>query len=189
MQVDYFVILGQEHRADLDGDVIRNEFQRLSRQCHPDAGGELQEFEQLNQAHSVLSEPASRLRHLYELEFGQFPSATGAFSPRAMELFAVVGEALDGATAYIRGKAGATTAIARALIARDEVGVQRSVIDGCGQVRLRREELLSGLEEIDRVLGCDRTAARELIEATCRELSFLAKWERQLNESMAALIQ
>ena len=188
MKVDYFVTLGQARRADLDDDAIRKDFQRLSRKCHPDAGGQLKEFEELNQAHAILSDVVSRLRHLYELEFGKFPAATGAFSAQAMELFAVVGEVVSGANDYIHRKSRATTAISRALIAREEEGIQRSVLECCGEVRVRRGELLSRLTDIDSKMADDRDSARVLVEESCHELAFLAKWERQLNECMATLV-
>ena len=188
VEVDYFAVLGQEHRAELDIAAIRDEFQRLSRECHPDAGGELQAFETLNQAHSVISDPVSRLRHLYELEFGQFPPSSGGFSHQALGLFETVGAAVAGAAAFFQRSSSATTAIARALIARDEQGVQRAVIDACGKVRSRRDELLLSLPEVDRRLVADREAARAFVEDLCRELAFLAKWERQLNESMAGFL-
>ena len=55
-------------------------------------------------------------------------------------------------------------------------------------MRARREELLLSLADIDMNLDVDRNLARELAEALCRELAFLAKWERQLNESMAGFL-
>lgn len=187
-KVDYFAVLGQEHRAQLDVDVLRETFQRLSRDCHPDAGGELAEFEKINRAQSVLSDPVSRLRHLYDLEFGEFPPSSGRFSEQAMELFATVGAAIADADAYFKRKSSATTAIARALITRDQEDLQYAVLNSCGKVRARREELLLSLADIDVNLDVDRNLARELAEALCRELAFLAKWERQLNESMAGFL-
>lgn len=187
-EIDYFAVLGQEHRAELDVDALREEFQRLSRECHPDMGGELPEFEKINRAQSVLSDPVSRLRHLYELEFGEFPPSSGGFSEQAMELFTTVGAAVADADAYFKRKSSATTAISRAMIARDQDDMQRAIISSCGKVRARRDALLLSLAEIDISLVGDREAARVLVEDLCRELAFLAKWERQLNESMAGFL-
>ncbi len=187
-KVDYFAVLGQEHRAELDVDALRETFQRLSRECHPDVGGELAEFEKINRAQSVLSDPVSRLRHLYELEFGEFLPSSGSFTEQAMGLFTAVGAAIADADAYLKRKSAATTAISRALIARDQEDIQRAVMRSCGEVRARREELLLSLADIDMNLVVDRNQGRELAEGLCRELSFLSKWERQLNESMAGFL-
>jgi len=186
--IDHFEVLGLPRGAALDEEVLRLAFQARGRVTHPDAGGAGEVFESVNRAYVVLGDPASRLRHLCELEFGAGPDATGAVDAATMGLFEAVGAAIAGADAYLRRLEAAGSAVAKALLAAEGVEVQRAVMAAGGQVRARREEVLARLPGIDRELRGDRDLARQGIGECYRALGFLGKWGVQVGERMVALI-
>ena len=102
-------------------------------------------------------------------------------SDELMDLFAGVGGALQAADGLITKRQATTTAVARALLAKEEVAVQRALMGAGGQLMARRQQVEGGLAEI----GLEERA--QLVEAW-HELSFLEKWQRQVQERMAGLI-
>ena len=66
--VDFYEELAQTRCLSLDSEELRSKFQELSKKHHPDAGGHVESFAQINQAHQTLSNPASRIGHLSLLQ-------------------------------------------------------------------------------------------------------------------------
>jgi len=180
--VDHFATLGLARSAALDEAVVRERFHALSREAHPDAaGGDERVFAEINEAQRVLTSPAARLRHLIELEFGTRPQPTGQMSAELMDLFTGIGVALQAADALILKRKAAASAVAKALLAKDEVVVQRSLMEAGGQLMSRCRQIEDGFSEID-------LSERSVMEAAWHELSFLEKWQRQVQERMAGLL-
>lgn len=186
---DHFEALALPRRARLEPAAIRGAFQSASKTAHPDAGGDADRFERLNRANAVLSDPARRLRHLAELEFGRAPDPAGAVPAETMALFEAVGAALAQADGFLGRRAGACSAIARALLAKDEAVASAALMAAGGGVRARRELVLEGCGAVDTALAAgERERAEALLGAAARELAFLGKWESQLGERVAAVL-
>jgi molecular chaperone DnaJ len=58
---DYYKILGVDKKAD--NDAIKKAFRELSKKYHPDVGGSEEEFKEINEAYSVLSDPLKRKQY------------------------------------------------------------------------------------------------------------------------------
>ena len=63
---DCFAELGQKRILSIDLDSLRESFQMKAKEVHPDGGGDESDFDSLNHAHSILSDPFRRIEHLYE---------------------------------------------------------------------------------------------------------------------------
>ena len=85
--IDFYEELAQTRCLSLNSEELRSKFQELSKKHHPDAGGHEERFTQINQAHQTLSNPASRIGHLYELVFEALLRSDGALSSNVMDLF------------------------------------------------------------------------------------------------------
>ena len=85
--VDFYEELAQTRCLSLNSEELRSKFQELSKKHHPDAGGHEERFTQINQAHQTLSNPASRIGHLYELIFEVSLRSDGSLSSDVMDLF------------------------------------------------------------------------------------------------------
>lgn len=186
--LDHFAALGLPRRANLDPDRIRAAFQEKGKQCHPDRGGDAGAFDALNQAHQTIGDPGRRLRHLFELSFNEAPDAAGAVDAQTMALFESVAPALAVADDFLKRKAAASTAIARAVLAAEEARVSAEIFTASGTVRARKAEILATFADLDEQLARDPEGARAVLLDRSRALVFLGKWEGQLSERMAGLI-
>src|SRR5437588_3739183 len=99
--IDYFALLNEERRPWIDPDAVKQAFQTLSAQVHPDrvhsAGeqekrGAQERYTLLNAAYSCLRDPKERLLHLLELERGHKPEQVQNIPPDLMELLLEVGQ-------------------------------------------------------------------------------------------------
>ena len=182
---DHFATLGLERSVALDAALVRERFHELSRELHPDAGGgdELA-FAAINEAQRVLASPAARIRHLLELEFaepGAGAVASGVMSTPLMNLFASVGAVISKADGVITKRKAASSAVAKALLAAEEIEVQQALMGAGGDLMARRRELESGLVEIG-------IRDRDALIGAAHELAFLEKWQRQVQARMAELV-
>ena len=98
-----------------------------------------------------------------------------------MDLFSQVGPALGQADAVIAKRRGASSALPKALLAPEEVAAQRALAAANSQLMARRSEVESGLGAID-------LSDRESLASAWHELSFLQKWQAQVQERMAGLL-
>jgi curved DNA-binding protein CbpA len=180
--VDHFATLGLGRSAAIDEAVVRERFHELSRELHPDtAGGDESAFAAVNEAQRVLRSPSARLRHLLELEFGSPPESAASMSEVLLDLFGKVGAALAEADGVISKRRAATSAVAKALLAAEEMAAQQALLGTGGKLMARRQEVEAGLGEI-------ALSDRRALVVAWHELSFLEKWNRQVQERIGALL-
>jgi curved DNA-binding protein CbpA len=88
---DHFAELGLLRRAWIDAEEVKLRHHALMAESHPDkSGGDGGRASRLNEARRVLENPASRLRHLLELEF---PGLQSVEKPQPdWDLFSRTGE-------------------------------------------------------------------------------------------------
>ena len=98
-----------------------------------------------------------------------------------MALFADVGDVLSKADELITKKKSATTAVALALLAGEEMEAQEALMGAGGRLSARRREIELGLEGV-------APDDRDALAAAAHELAFLEKWQRQVQERMGAMV-
>ena len=104
---DHFARLGEARRPWLDLEKLKEKYYRLSLAGAPDA--------ELNEAFRVLSDPKLRLHHLLTLE-GADLVAGRRVPPSVAELFWNTGALLRELERWLLRRAGATSALSRALL-------------------------------------------------------------------------
>ncbi|MEC9036411.1 MAG: hypothetical protein VX588_06285 [Verrucomicrobiota bacterium] len=185
---DCFAQLGQERILSIDIDSLRKLFQVKAKEAHPDSGSNGTNFDALNHAHSVLSDPYKRVEHLYELLFADTTDSSGSLSPLMMDLFGTLEPVVSRADILIKQKAGATTGIKQALIARESIEVQRTLIEANGIIRKRIQEIVDSFGAIDESLRKDKESVRKIMQVVASDLAFLKKWEHEVTMRMRSLI-
>ncbi|MGB6220658.1 hypothetical protein [Haloferula sp.] len=178
MKMDAFEEFGLERSLVLESEDLGMIFREKGKVLHPDVGGDVERFSRLQEAFSVLSHPASRLRHWLELE-GIEGSLRGSLSSSLVDFFAEIGPVLQAADELIRKREAAGSHLAKALL-EERVQVCRERLEGL-QARLAGEldGLVGRFEEIER---------GELDGwGVARELAFLEKWQAQVKERFAGL--
>jgi hypothetical protein len=58
---DYYAVLGVS--KDASQDEVKNAYRTLAKQHHPDKGGDPEKFKEINEAYSILSDPALRAQY------------------------------------------------------------------------------------------------------------------------------
>ena len=193
---NYFALLGEARRPDLDPERIRETFHRLSREQHPDAaadsggagegGGDA--FARLNQAQATLSDPKGRLRHLLELEYPEIRVAGPSVVPPALaDLFAPVLTLVRDTDALLAKKAAAPSALARALLARQEFALRESAETLLARLDALHAAALEELRAFDAAWEPrPPDAAARLVDFHGR-FAYLSRWTEQLRERLFQL--
>jgi len=176
--MDAFGILGLERRLRLEDEAISAAFREQGKTRHPDGGGSVAEFEELEQAHQILKDPARRLRHWLELEEVS-GNLRGSVGTELMAMFSELGELLQQADALIRERESAASALAKAMLEGRTQGVRDDL-----------ETITAGLDSLVQARVA-RFAAVESGTADgwelARDLTFLSKWQAQVRERFASL--
>ena len=186
--MDFYEELAQTRCLSLNSEELRSKFQELSKKHHPDAGGHEERFTQINQAHQTLSNPASRIGHLYELIFEVSLRSEGSLSSDVMDLFSEIGKVISSADTFIRKKAQTLSSIGEALLAKELVQIQSELFEASGKVREAKSNIMKSFAEIDRLLECDKDSAKIKMEISFRDISFLIKWEKEVMNRMQSII-
>ena len=202
---DYFALLGEQRRPWLDTNALKANFLALSADYHPDrihAGPQDQKsaaherFAALNSAYQCLREPKERLRHLLELECGTKPMAIDQAPSAAMDLFLQVGSVCRDTDSFLAERDQATSPLLKAQFFErglewiEELNaVQPRLEAGLNRLFSELQALNTAWEEAPAVGAGERGAALPLarLEQIYRELSYLTRWMRQIQERKVRL--
>lgn len=173
-----FERLGLEKRLTFSEAELREAFRSAGKSGHPDAGGSGEEFAQLQDAFARLSSPSRRLRCWLEAK-GLTGEDRGAISPALLDLFGLVGNALQQADAVTKRREAALSALAKAML---EPAVQQA-----------REALEAALDQVAAALQTEEARFPDLEAGhgdpwlVARDLAFLEKWQAELKSRFAGL--
>jgi curved DNA-binding protein CbpA len=188
---DYFALLGEERRPYLDPERVTQTFRDLSRREHPDQAGApaAESFALLNLAQQTLRDPKLRLGYLIGLEFPETRLSGPAEVPRELAgLFAPIHGLLERVDALLARKAGAASALARALLAREELALRNEVEAQMATLDALYAEALEQLREFDSAWNSgERPAAPGPLVAFYQRFSYLARWLEQFRERLFQL--
>ena len=174
---DCFELLGLPRCALLDEGELQAAWHQKSREAHPDhPGGSAPLAAEVNAAYETLLAPEKRLKHLLELH--EVPWRTIPISAEIMTLFSQIGPQLQNAAALAKKKQTATSALARALLAPEEMKLREALEDLGTQIESKRTELLATLDQ----------ATLDQIQVAQATLAYFAKWQGQIRESLLALM-
>lgn len=176
--MDAFAIFGLKRSLSVESGEIREFFREKSKIAHPDAGGDPEGFSLLQEAMSLLINPAARLRHWLEME-GIEGALRGSISSSLVNQFMEISAILQRADELIRERREASSQLAKAMTE--------------ARAQTCREELEGILEQLDREIE-DRVDSFARIECgeidgweVARELAFLEKWQGQVKERFGEL--
>ncbi len=180
---DAFALLNLPRRPWLDAGELRDEFHRQSAATHPDAGGDSDEFAQLNAAHQTLREPAARLRHLLELEAPRLLAQSQQIPPSLVERFMRVAAARQACAAFLAKHRAASSPLARALLATAHTAQTHTLDTALADLEAAQTDALAQLRALDAAWQSHLPKLATLQA----ELSYLEKWTAQLRESQLEL--
>lgn len=184
---DYFAALGQPRRPWLDPDALKEKFHRTTAEQHPDRAGDNGEFASVNAAYAILRDPGTRLRHLLELEHPEALGRTQQITEKLSSAFLRLATLRRTIDAFVKQQAAASTPLAQALLASERFTLQRDVEKELTSIETAHAECVAAVRSIDKEwAGRGRELAPRLAELQ-QELTYLAKWNWQLRESLFQL--
>jgi curved DNA-binding protein CbpA len=176
---DHFAELGLARGAWIESEDVKKKHHLLMATCHPDKShGDSQSATRLNEARRILERPATRLRHLLELEFPNFESRD---KPQPdWDLFSRTGEAARFASQVAAAQASATSPLARAVATAQASEVGRRLSTLQNELSLRA----INLEQKTKSLSPGNAQS---LSNLAEEWTFLNRWQSVIHEALAAL--
>lgn len=177
----------------LDPERIKETFHRLSRTGHPDqqtapAIGAEADFALLNQAQVTLRDPKTRLRHLLELEFPEVRLAgPSSVPPTLADLFAPIHGLLQEIDALFAKKAAAPSALAKALLARQELVLREQAEARLAELENLHASALVELDAFDRLWTTHPPNLAAKLHEFYQRFAYLSRWTEQLRERLFQL--
>jgi curved DNA-binding protein CbpA len=191
---DYFALLGERRRPYLDPERITEAFRELSRSQHPDQRADgadsTADFARLNQAQQTLRDPKLRLGYLIGLEFPEVRLSGPAEVPRELAgLFAPIHGLLEKVDALLARKAAAPSALARALLAREEWQLREQVEAQIQVLDDLHATALGELQDYDRGWKSGEARGQGELVRFYQRFSYLSRWLEQFRERLFQLGQ
>ena len=188
--VDCFDVLGLPKQAALDEDELHRAYSARSKKAHPDHGGSDDASAELNAAYETLRAPERRLKHLLELSAGDAAKAwrTIPLDEELMAVFGGVGKALEESAKFLERKSKAQTALAKALLANEEMN-QREALEQWGvRIEELRVAMEAGLPALNELLRQPDAGAWKQLAITQAKFAYLGKWQAQVRERLLGLM-
>lgn len=202
---DCFALLQEPRHPSLDTAALKQKFLRLSAEAHPDRVHESgpgareeagEHYAALNAAWTCLSDTKERLGHLLELERGQRPGEIHAIAPETAERFLQVAEVCRRVDEYLTRKAATTSPLLQARMIAETVGLADQIRDITDSIRKHEAAIESSLPalnshwdqapQLEDPARADTLPLHE-IETSWRSLSYLKKWNQQLQDRLVQL--
>jgi hypothetical protein len=182
-----FALLGLPRAAALNEATLQQAWLAASRAAHPDQpGGETAHAAEINAAYETLQTPEKRLKHLLELH--QVPWRAIPIDDSMMALFSQLGPVLQNVAAFLKRRQSATSALAKALLAPDEMRL-REQLEALGTtLDDERTALLENLPTFDTRLSSGDTTALTDLQILQARLAYLGKWHAQVREALLSLM-
>ncbi len=188
---DAFALLGLPRQASLEPEAVKTAYIERCRDAHPDrAEGDARLSAELNAAYELLREPEGRLKHLLDLEGGAEATAwaTVPMDETLMQLFSRLGSLLTRLDGWVKRHETAASALARALLASEQMTLQEEVENVLADLEQQRAELTSRLPETDQLRKVNPPAATAQMRTLRAHFAYLSKWTTQAREALLKLV-
>jgi hypothetical protein len=176
---DHFAELGLARAAWVEAEEVKSRHHLLMAECHPDKSqGDGNRATRLNLARRMLENPATRLRHILELEFPNFQSTR---KPQPdWDLFSRTGEVARLATQVASAIASATSPLARA-VANNQAAETRK------KLAALQEELTQRATDMEQKTKTLSLTDPQGISNLAEEWTFLNRWQSVIHEALSTL--
>ncbi len=192
---DCFALLGEPRRPWLEAEALKTRFLTLSATTHPDRFHSAPEaekaaanarFQSLNAAYNCLRDPKERLQHLLTLERGMKPAEVHAILPGTADLFLEVGQLCRGVDAFLAEKDRATAPLLKAQLFQQAAVWSGRIATFQQKISAQRATAEEELRALD---AAWQTGARpfDALEQLFHRLSYLTRWQQQLQERFVRL--
>jgi DnaJ-domain-containing protein 1 len=203
IMTDYFALLEEPRRPWLDADALKRKFLARSSEVHPDrihGASEPerslahQRYTELNAAYTCLREPRDRLRHLLELELGRQPTDLQEVPSELADLYMEVAAVCREADRFLARRSLVTSPLLQARSFSEAQNwierltlMQRRSAELHGDA-LRQLQTLDAAWSVQETAGPAHAALLDELGNLCRQLGFVSRWSRQIQERLFLLL-
>jgi curved DNA-binding protein CbpA len=171
----------------LDPDALKAKYHLLTTAQHPDVAGATADFAEINRAYQILCDPASRLRHLLDLEAPGTLTRSHPIPAEIASFFPPVAQATHDLDSFLKKHAAAASPLAKALLSTTQYRIQEQLEQTIATLQSKQDTLLSQLRDADSLWFTDRPAALRLLPSLWQSFGYTAKWLTMLRESLFRL--
>jgi curved DNA-binding protein CbpA len=185
---DYFAVLGQPRRPWLDLDQLKQKYQQLTFELHPDrpnADADQADFAAVTEAYRVLSNPRLRVHHLLSLNAKNADTGstkTSRISNELAELFMAAAELVREIDAYCQKREQMASALAKSLLQADTVQLKSRAEEMLERLQSRYAAALEDLRRLDETWAKNSSTVTNQLLAVADRLGYLDRWTSQLRE-------
>ena len=177
--IDYFAVLGIERRPAVSESVVQGAYYQKSKSLHPDqAGGG--DFASVNAAFQTLSNPAARIQHLLNLEFGE--AGDRQIGAELGDLFGTTVDVLGQADEELESLSNQTSPLLRAFAFQRLTSLRKSLDDAERRIAAREVDLHSRIADINQIWVQNRVQCQKPLAQIAVDLTFVQKWLAQVRE-------
>lgn len=188
--MDCFAVLGLPRSTVMNEQTLHRAYTGRSRDAHPDHGGSEADSAQVNAAYETLRHPERRLKHLLDLAGPAEAKAwrTVPLDEGMMSAFSDLSTAIDASAKFLERKERAASALARALLAGEEMR-HREELERIGiEIETRKAGMEAQLPSLDSTLANRESDAWKQLAVMQARFAYLAKWQAQVRERLLALM-
>jgi curved DNA-binding protein CbpA len=187
---DYFAVLQQPRRPWLDPDKLKQQYQEIALNEHPDRkpldvsadpNTATPDFAAVNEAYRVLNNPKLRLQHLLSLETNA-SSETSTIPADLMEPFMQAAALIPHADGLLQKLRGATNALSKSLLRPEMTKVQVRTALLVKDLQKSYDLAIEQLRRLDEVWDSKRSETIEQLRILSRRFAYLERWLEQLRE-------
>ena len=164
---DFFALFDEPRQPWLDANAIKEKYHQLARAAHPDAGQRAAHlnFEEINEAYRVLSDPKLRIQHLLALEGERRAMVDQSVPEDLQQRFLQIGALWQ--KVKRRGE-------------RADLGTE--IEQSLGDLTHLYDRCLAELEELNETWDENRSLALLQLQTLQDRMSYLSRWLDQLKE-------
>ena len=181
---DHFAVLGVERRPAVAELALQGAYYEKTRLLHPDRA-QGSDFATVNAAFQVISNPATRIRHLLKLEFGN--QEVRQIGNELGGLFGTMAGVLQRADQELASVSGQTSPVIRALAFQRLDSLRDALADAEKQLVERESDLQSQIAAVDQIWFRDRDRCQKSLAQIAADLTFVQKWLAQVRERKTRL--
>jgi hypothetical protein len=177
--IDSFALLAIERRPAIAEESLKNAYFRKTESLRLHQA-EADVLSSLNMAFGIVANPATRIQHLLELEFGD--ARGGQIGSDLGELFGSVAEALQTVDQEFGSLSTESSALFRALAFHRMDGARERLSQTENALLQQERTLLSDLDQLDGLWRESPAQCRKSLAQIALSLRFVQKWLSEVRE-------
>jgi curved DNA-binding protein CbpA len=193
---DHFAVLDQPRRPWLNPDLLKQKYQQLALNEHPDRKGRrtkaplsLEEptFADITEAYRVLSNPKLRVNHLLSLSGEDNDFETASVTTELADIFMGAATLVLEIDALLQKRQAATSALGKSLLKSEVAASQAQVKKLLEQLDQLYSDSIRDLQKADRAWKKSPSETAVELRKLAQRFGYLERWMGQLREKQFQL--